>query len=570
MALSKKIKGTIAVSTLIIAPMVGAVSYVKATSNFKPIIMNYQNYISTDIRDSLSENFSYKEFGDVSEFSKAIEDNRVIGGVGSDFQIVRMAQKQLLRKIDFARLFKSNEEVAKGFRNDNNVSNEQFIAQKRKAIEKLLRKETLEHLDNYNQFMYILGDEKKGIIDIDKDGIQDQLWEFIIPYYIQDKVFTYTVGDYDENGEKKPLKEAVKNWSEERKKEIREKGIRFEKQDVISIGKTLQENGYKYFIWTESMRDNLLAGSEIVNNPNFKNNGYTGVADEQNYKEQIKKFLELVENTTSAPLSNTEINSVKSSGLELLTALIDKGVKQEVGFIYNGDALDALNGNDNFDYIEDGTSVRIIRPKNNLTLLDGWIITKDIDDNLANQLLDDLYENLYRGNDYSLEQLIFESSKNVRYNYVASDDGYKEEKGRAYTLDFENVPSLKNFDFVNYTPAFKSTYDYFEKFYFNDAATTVKEEENGEEITVLLNQNSEILKTDPTENNIKVEISSISSKLARSIYKSQARKQTIYGLEPDENTPENEIYEVDYKFIAPSGERLSSEIKTEYILATKK
>ncbi|WGI36997.1 hypothetical protein [Mesomycoplasma lagogenitalium] len=571
MAMSKKALWTLAGSAAIIVPTVAVVSHIKLNNKFKPVIMNYQNYISESSKSGIEKHFDYKEFGDVSEFSKAIEDSRVVGGVGSDFQIVRMAQKELIRKVDFARLFKANESLSKEFSNDENLSAQENLEKRRAAIAKLLRKETLDHLDNYNQFMYILGDKNKGIIDIDNDGIQDQLWEFTIPYYIQDKVIAYTVGDANYGDGNKPLKDSIASWSEEKKETIREKGIKFTKQDLVSIGKTLRENGYKYFEWTEAMRDNLLAGSELVNNPNFTNNGYTGIVDKQNYQEQIQKFLELVEQTSGKPLSDTAVNSVKSSGLELLTALIDIGVKQEVGFIYNGDALDALNGNDNFDYIEDGTSIKIIRPKNNLTLLDGWIITKNIDDELANQLLDDLYENIYKGEDYTLNQLIFESAENVKYNYVQKDDRLVEEKGRAYILNFESLPNLANFDFVNYTPSFKSSYEYFEKFYFNDALTVVKETNSDEEegYNVLLNKNGEILKDDPLLENILTETTSNYSKLAKNIYKSQQKTQTIYGLEPDENTLKEEIYEINYKFIAPVGESLNSEIKTKYIITTK-
>ncbi|MGZ9432241.1 hypothetical protein [Mycoplasma sp. 613B] len=572
MALSNKAKWTIAASSLVLVPTVIGVTYIKTTANFKPIIMNYQNYLSKSTVDGLNKHFNYKEFGDVSEFSKAIEDNRVIGGVGSDFQIVRMIQKQLIRKIDFERLFRKNKALANKLKHNPNLSSQENINNKRKVIESLLRKETLEHLDNYNQFLYVEGDKSKGIIDIDGDGIQDQLWEFLIPYYIQDKVFTYTVGDYDKDGKKVPLKEAVASWDDAKKQEIREKGIRFDKQDSISIAQTLIQNGYKYFEWTEAMRDNLLLGSELVNDPKLKNNGYTGVVDKENYQEQINKFLEIVQKSTNHPLSDTKINSVKSSGLELLTALIDSGVKQEVGFIYNGDALDALNGNDNFSNVEDGTTVRAIRPKNNMTLLDAWIITKDIDDNLANQLLDDLYDNLYKGDDYSVDELIFESAENVRYNYVQKDDNFVEESGRGYKLNFEALPNLRNFDYVNYTPAFKSTYEYFEKFYFNDATTTVKEtnDEDAEEISILQSLDGEILKNDPKLSSIKVETTENSSKLAKNLYKSQQKTQTVYGLEPDENTPPEDIYNVEYKFLAPVGESLNSEIKTAYIIATKK
>ncbi|MBN3534727.1 hypothetical protein [Mycoplasma procyoni] len=569
MALSRKVKVAIA-SSVVAAALVGTVAHIKTKNHFKPNIWNYQAYMSKESIEGFSKNFSYKEFGDVSEFSKAIEDKRAIAGVGSDFQIAWMAQKELIRKVDFARLFKSNKALSEQFAVDPDKKPEENLAKRRAAIASILRPETLAHLDNYNAFMYKMGSKQKGIIDVDGDGLQDQLWEFVVPYFIQDKVVAYTTGDYDNNGTQTPLRQAITTWDDAKKQDIRENGIKFPKQDLVSIAKTLRENGYKYFEWTEAMRDNLLAGSELVNDPELKNNGYTGVVDSQNYIKQIDKYVELVKEATGHELSNTEINSIKSSGLELLTALIDPNVKTEVGFIYNGDALDALNGSDNFSSLEDGTTLRVIRPKNNLTLLDGWIITKDVDDNLVNQFIDDLYENLVKGEDYSVDELVSESLQKVNYNFVKEDDKFVEKKGRGFKLDFSALPNLNNFDAVNYTPAFKSTYEYFEKFYFNDAIKEVKKSEDDEEAeSVLVDANDEIISALPSYQNIKVETSEGSTMLAKNIYKSQPKKQTINGLEVKEDTPEQEQYEVVYKFIVPVGESLNSEIKTEYNSKTK-
>ncbi|CNS27726.1 Uncharacterised protein [Salmonella enterica subsp. enterica serovar Typhimurium str. DT104] len=79
--------------------------FLKSQFGFKPVIYNYESYISDQGREFINKDFNYREFGNISEFTKAIEDNRTIAGVGSDFQIARLAQKGLLQKIDYSKLF---------------------------------------------------------------------------------------------------------------------------------------------------------------------------------------------------------------------------------------------------------------------------------------------------------------------------------------------------------------------------------------------------------------------------------------------------------------------------------
>lgn len=80
----------------------------KVNLPFRPLIMNYESYLSEPGKEELEKDFDYREFGDVSEFTKAIEDKRTIGGVGSDFQIARLVQK-FNSKIDWSKLFQNSQ-----------------------------------------------------------------------------------------------------------------------------------------------------------------------------------------------------------------------------------------------------------------------------------------------------------------------------------------------------------------------------------------------------------------------------------------------------------------------------
>lgn len=86
----------------------------------------------------------------------------------------------------------------------------------------MFRPEIVEHVDKYDQFMKDAYDPQKDL-DTDNDGIQDRFWEFFIPYYTQDKVIAYTIGDYDVDGKRKNLRKFQGNWSAKQKEQIQEK-----------------------------------------------------------------------------------------------------------------------------------------------------------------------------------------------------------------------------------------------------------------------------------------------------------------------------------------------------------
>ncbi|WP_215778139.1 spermidine/putrescine substrate binding protein [Mesomycoplasma hyorhinis] len=545
----------------------------KVNLPFRPLIMNYESYLSEPGKEELEKDFDYREFGDVSEFTKAIEDKRTIGGVGSDFQIARLVQKNLIQKIDWSKLFQNsqNEKLKKGFKTPANYysltkkEKEAVLARKRRTFESLIRPEIVSHIDEYDKFLV---DEKGNKIDSDKDGIADRFWEFFVPYYTQDKVIAYTVGDYkNKNNEIVEIKpELLKNEKyRENKAFIQEKGIKFLDQTVAEIGKTLREYGYKYFEWTEAMRDNLLLGSEKIGN-------YTGIVTKDNYKQQIDGFVSYIKDITNKNFADLRFNYYSSSGLDLTTNLIDIEKKPEVGFIYNGDALDAHYSKDNFDWLKDGKTINIIRPKNNLTLLDGWILLKDISSDVVDKFYNSLYNSVYKGEDLSENQMFKMALEKARYK-DPEDDQIKS----GYYLDYEKLPNLANFDFINYTPSFTNTFEFFKKTYFNDNVETVNalddnNVETGDEIDLIKDKNGIVAANETTPTITFEQLAATAEERASlfglNIYLSQQPKQTIYGQRP-EDFPNDTTYDIHYSFIAPVDENLDSNIRTYYIIKTK-
>ncbi|EXU60996.1 hypothetical protein [Mesomycoplasma ovipneumoniae] len=555
---------------LSVVSVVFIASFSKSSFPFKPVVYNFEAYISDFGRDVINKDFNYREFGDVSEFTKAIEDNRTIAGVGSDFQIARLAQKGLLQKIDYSKLF-PNWELTKVFQKPQNYESfslaqrQEFINKKRAAFEEMFRPEIVEHVDKYDQFMKDAYDPQKDL-DTDNDGIQDRFWEFFIPYYTQDKVIAYTIGDYDVDGKRKNLRKFQGNWSAEQKEKIQEKGLKFEDQSLSGIGKTLRKNGYSFFEWTEAMRDNLLIGAE-------KTNQYGQILTENNYKSFVDGFIDYIGEISGFDYFNLRHNVFKTSGLDLANSVIDPSLNQDVGFLYNGDSLDAHYSKDNHEELEEENTIAIIRPKNNLTLLDGWIILKDTSPELTDKIYNSLYEGIYKGEDFDLEEIVQKAKVEVAFSFVQNSqtEKFEPKKGKGFYFDYESIPFLANFDYINYTPTFKKSFEFFKKFYFNDAVKTVRETLDGEDQSVFVDLNDEIIDDEKNlnYNNIKSETSANRSLRALNMYLSQQPEQTLYGNMPTENNTDEGRYPINYTFLMPLDERLASQIRTYYNLKTK-
>ncbi|MFU0909010.1 hypothetical protein [Mesomycoplasma ovipneumoniae] len=555
---------------LSVVSVVFIASFSKSSFPFKPVVYNFESYISDFGRDVINKDFNYREFGDVSEFTKAIEDNRTIAGVGSDFQIARLAQKGLLQKIDYSKLF-PNWELTKVFQKPENYASfsltqrQEFINKKRAAFEEMFRPEIVEHVDKYDQFMKDAYDPQKNL-DTDNDGIQDRFWEFFIPYYTQDKVIAYTIGDYDVDGKRKNLRKFQDKWSTEQKEQIQEKGLKFEDQSLSGIGKTLRKNGYSFFEWTEAMRDNLLIGAE-------KTNQYGQVLTENNYKSFVDGFIDYIGEISGFDYFNLRHNVFKTSGLDLANSVIDPSLNQDVGFLYNGDSLDAHYSKDNYEELEEENTIAIIRPKNNLTLLDGWIILKDTSPELTDKIYNSLYEGIYKGEDFDLEEIVQKAKVEVDFAFVQNSETEKFEpkNGKGFYFDYESIPFSANFDYINYTPTFKKSFKFFKKFYFNDVVETVRKTLEGEDRSVFVDLNDEIIDDEKNLNydNIKSETSSNRSLRALNMYLSQQPEQTLYGNIPTKNNTDEGRYQINYTFLMPLDERLASQIRTYYNLKTK-
>lgn len=206
------------ISTFLISitSVFSAAIYLKSKNNYRPTIMNYEAYISPEGRDKINESgYKYQEFGEVNEFSRAFDSAKAVAGFGSDFQIARLIKNKKLSKIDYEIILNQRNLLnEQDFEVVKNSKNEEIRRVKKEKVLSFFRPETVEHMQGYDQYLV---DENNKRIDLDEDGKADEMWEFMIPYYIQDKVVAYSTGEYQKSdGNKEILRKASKNLSKQK------------------------------------------------------------------------------------------------------------------------------------------------------------------------------------------------------------------------------------------------------------------------------------------------------------------------------------------------------------------
>lgn len=620
MKFSKLKKAFLPISALCISGLTIAGFIHWSVQDFRPVLMNFEAYLSEDAIKEIQKNFQYKVFSELNEFSRAVESERVVGGVASDFEIARLAIGNKISKVKYDKILRNIPELQ--VEETRAMAFEENGMLKKTIVSKYLRTETMEHMDSYNDYLI---DMKGKRIDHDNDGRADEMWEYMLPYYIQDKVLAYTSGVYEKGGVDSegneitvPLRrQSYAALSDEEK----EKGIRFDEQTFSAIGKKLVSKKFNKFTWTEASRDNLLIGSEAKNAQPVSSDGiYSGYVTPQNYISMIEGFLEVVKNGTGRPVSDISRNRFLSSGNDILQSLINPNSDSDVGVMYNGDALDALYSRDNFSSVPDG-QIKYIRPKNNITLLEGWVFAKANNFDLNKKIYDALYNSIYKGIDYTEEALFAKIAKWVQTPFfiknsdgkfvfeTKKNDGVEKviwekngQKNYALTINYSTVPVLRNFDYMNYTPSWRSDFNLIKKLYFNDATTSLVLPNETEEITFLWKDETLIstaiasdlkfIEWNDYDPEVKGDLNSANTELAKkletisfadidnetvdsltklllNVYVTQQKEQTVYGTMVEKDTLPEDIYQIRYESLKPITDKLRSEVITEYNLKTK-
>lgn len=485
------------VSVAAIASVAGLIVY-KTTNKFKPVFFNYQSYIDPKIQERLNQDFEYKEFGTINEFTRAILTHKSVAGIGSDAQAARLVKGgdgfgSRLRKFtqkDFKNMFGENW--------DTSLTTEE-------NLQNLLTPTVFNHLKSYDNYLKDSPEyDENGNPLKDENGkiitVQKHLYEYFIPYFQQDMVIAYNplklekyakTYKYDYNSNEsfdETLEQSVQNenysnavrpFFDAMHKEIETnvnkalyEAFSKSKDETISMLDALQiikNQGLEYFEYTDAVRDNMIYGSSYTLNSetNEIESQPTGEARSDKddtkplYERLIQQFVDLFKRGTSFDITNTKHVRTSGNGQDLLNTLIDPTKNTNVGIIYNGDALDALISRDNVEgsKVPDGT-VKFIRPSVNILLIDGLVITNDASDEVVEQVITSAKESYMGGLDKSKDKWNQDNVDNI-VSKNNDTEGYTSEVYSAYG-------SYLNFDYVRYTPAFNLVFDYAYNHAFND------------------------------------------------------------------------------------------------------
>ncbi|SYV93374.1 Uncharacterised protein, partial [Mycoplasmopsis synoviae] len=138
----------------------------------------------------------------------------------------------------------------------------------------------------------------------------------------------------------------------------------------------------------------MLYGSAYtrLQNGSSTDKNYTGNVTFDNYKNQIDSFTNLIKDGTSNDVKDNQKITFEGDGLQIVNTLLDP-TRFDItsSLMYNGDAIDAYYGEDNFESVGDG-AIRVVKFKNNLLLVDGLVVAATNNDE-TNELIYDTLRN---------------------------------------------------------------------------------------------------------------------------------------------------------------------------------
>lgn len=369
---------------------------------YRPAIYNYVDYISDRGERILNGDFNYKTFGDLPEFEQAIKQGRTIGGIGSDYYNAKLAKEGILKKLDFH----------KALHIPSNITN----------IETELRR--IYTTDVWNQ----LSEFDRYIGDANGDGIDDHLWEYMIPYFTQSKVLAFNISRGSWTPSELSILKPTTGTSNQKQEAIENM---VSDHSYLGLLTFLKNHNYNKFVNNDYERDNAMIGSE-------KSSSFTGELTNLNYKRFVNDYINTIEEGLGISFNGDNIIS-ESSGVEALDHIINPRQSWSVAFLYNGDAQYAHLGGSKYDgentpvnWATQGSNIRFFTPKNPIYLLDGFVISSKSESNSEFENI--LYENMYKA--------VFSGA----------------EKNSSQIN--EDTPAFTNFDYVGYTTPYKSIYSY--------------------------------------------------------------------------------------------------------------
>ncbi|MGX9372690.1 hypothetical protein [Mycoplasma sp. 3398] len=472
--------------------------FLKISNPYKISIYNYESYLNKNTINKIKKNYSYHTFKNLDEFTRAIKNKKAVAGVNSDYQIAQLIVENKLKKINFKKVFDVNydaknkkEIILNLYTNDVKKQFDFFDSWIIKEIKRINPNNKIDKL-NFKPFLYYKDKEVIGFEADNKEGM-DHFYEFLIPYFTLDKGIAYnpenseisksTRNNIKENADFSDIKDG-KNWF-----------------DLINSLSKKYKN--PKFYWTDWFLDNAMIGQfykNLIDNGSQKNSfGKWKDLNKENYKNIIDHFAKFVNVSTGNNIKDTKRNKLITDGQEIVSGIIEPSRgKADVAIMYNGDALDAYYGKDNFANLNQSNNISFVRPKNTYKNIDAWIISQDTDDKESDALLETLKNLVFGDVSLSYQQIynkyinnVYKEIKNsgiseeeIEKNLFNKKDKNKIAKSlKDIDLSFykkyyrffrnafsnENLQNVANFDVINYTPSFKTTKFFLLETYFIDS-----------------------------------------------------------------------------------------------------
>lgn len=397
---------------------------IKLSNPYKPAFYVYSSYVDKQTVKNIDKKYSLKEYQDANAFDYAISNQKAIAGITSDYLIINLIKEGKISPI------------SKEIKEINELEFE---------IDSYFSDETQDQMKKYDYgfegYKGLINDEETQKMLQEKypeyGNYKFKMSDFIVPYFINDRVYAFDSKKilnqtFAPGTNINPLNFNTKNINNqcipeaETTEEVLEKIIKSSKSPNVVIQ------------WIKNEIENSVIGSE------WNNGVFSTSITEENYKNLVNNFSNIVKKGTGHSISDNKANIFESDSDVILNNLINPSSRIKAAVLYNGDALDAYYGNDNFSDIEDGDRLRIIRTKNNVRILDAFVVSSDVSSNQRKDLLNFFNQQLFNN--------MFKSKKDLeKENEILKKDNKS---------IFETNGIMRIFDYVNYTPAAKGAFEF--------------------------------------------------------------------------------------------------------------
>ena len=426
-----------------IASLIGLITVVslKTVNPYKPAFYLFSGYLDEQSKKDIDQKYTVKEYGDVNEFDFAIANQKATAGITSDYLIVNLINEGKIAPLSME------------MRELNGEKNDKNEVVKPLSKQDYLGYFTDEAVTQMNFFDKFITPETQARLrkDYPEYGTNYSFTfsDFVIPYFMNDQVYAF-----DTN---KILGETYAKGEE-----INPLGFKTDKQNipwaetVTEAMKTIVDAAKEHgnipkIQWVKNEIENSFLGSEYDDHEKFDT-----ALTEDNYLTNLENFSKIVQEATGASMSNNSVNLFETDSDGILNNLINPDNRINIATLYNGDALDAYWGSDNYEgKMEDGDRLRFVRTKNSIQILDAFVVSSDVDADTRKELLE--YFN------YWMFNYVFKTKEEL----IEIRDALEvlPETERKYSF-YELPGMLRIFDFVNYTVSAKGIYDFLVEDYF--------------------------------------------------------------------------------------------------------